>query len=189
MCRTYHGKYEVFIPPFHWRDWKEMEIHPNLESAFVILNILYSMCCNSCFEACQACLQKHHPWSKQDNQSNPVKTQGGKTLQIQDDGVLQRELGFLNHWVLFLRGKFRMYPFPPSSYPQIKGVAPCLYMPALYILPHSSIWMQFFCKTQAINSKEGKKSPINTAKQEYSISPNIPQIIFPQMSAFCSVCP
>lgn len=102
-----------------------MEIHPNLESAFVILNILHSMCCNSCFKACQVCLQKHHPYSEQDNQSHPVKIQGRKKPQIQGDGVLQSEPEFLNHSVLFLRGKFLICPFfPPSSYPQIEGLAP-----------------------------------------------------------------
>lgn len=124
MCRTYHGKYEVFISPFHWRDWKEMEIHPNLESAFVILNILYSMCCNSFFKACQACLQKHHPWSKQDNQSNLVKTQGRKTLQKRMMGFCRGNLDSLVTEYCFSGESLSSIPFPPSSYPQIKGVAP-----------------------------------------------------------------
>jgi len=51
----------MLISPLHCRDWKEIEIQPNLESAFVFLNILHSMCCNSHFRTCQACLQKHHP--------------------------------------------------------------------------------------------------------------------------------
>lgn len=111
--------------PSSLRDRKEMEIHPNLESAFVILNILHSMCCNSCFKACQVCLQKHHPYSEQDNQSHPVKIQGRIKPQIQGDGVLQSEPEFVNHSVLFLRGKFLICPFsPPSSYPQIEGLAP-----------------------------------------------------------------
>lgn len=138
MCRTYHGKYEMFIPLLHWRDWKEMEIHPNLESAFVILNILHSMCCNSCFKACQVCLQKHHPYSEQDNQSHPVKIQGRKKPQIQGDGVLQSEPEFLNHSVLFLRGKFLICPFfPPLFLSTDRGFSPlafaCLVFPSFPI--------------------------------------------------------
>lgn len=102
-----------------------MEIHPDLESAFVILNVLHSMCCNSCFKACQVCLQKHHPWSKQDNQSNPVKRQGRKNSKYRMVGFCRGNLDSLITQCCFSGEIFASIPFPtPASYPQINGAAP-----------------------------------------------------------------
>lgn len=116
MCRTYHGKYEVLIPLFHWRDWREIEIHPNLESAFVILNILHSMCCNSCFKACQVCLQKHHPWSKEDNRGNLIKRQRTKPFKYRMMGFCRGNLDSLITQYRFSEESFSsILFFSPSS--------------------------------------------------------------------------